>query len=132
MSFAPDSISSTVPAYYGITLSDGGSYIAGLSGIEQILEQEKTSRPQQGGTLQTLGNDLRKPCVRTYSLKKFFKTKNIDDDQYEGTPSNSPVENAFFECWAVSVNANNPALTNFLVVIDYIAKFMGPKNLPQS
>jgi len=133
MTFHMKDGTNVTPGYYGITLTDSGTWISSRSGINQVLETEKTTKPYSAGLLNLaitspafMGRSMK------YSLKRFFKVSTPDPDRFEGSDAASPSENAFYECWLVAVNNNDPGASTFLVTIDYIARFSGPRNLNQS
>lgn len=69
-----------------------------------------------------------------FSATKFFNNRRpIDDDDYSGTASTNPAEQAYFHCWGYSNNsAVDPAGEAPEVDIEYLVVFHEPKMLQLS
>lgn len=122
---------SRFPGAFGINLSDDSTF--SYTSFAQIVESN-----QNRGHYRSYNNVLtgantagRRPSItRKFSAKKFFN--NALADSNKGTVATNPSDQAYFQVWAASVDANDPSRTAFLVEIEYIAILSEPKFINRS
>lgn len=129
MEYISDTGAPVTPCYFGILLSDDGVSVLAKSNIEHLLESRQTTHKVGVGGDNASSKKLK--AVKYFSSKKFFGRNPVQTD-LKGSSITNPSEKAFFECWAASVNGNDPVYANFLVTIEYIAKLTEPHGFPQS
>lgn len=119
------------PGAFGINISDDTTFP--YTSYPQIVESN-----QNRGSYRSYSNSLtgantagRAPSItRKWSAKKFFA--NPLSDSLKGSVATNPSEQAYFQIWASSVDANDPSPAAFLVEVEYIALLTEPKFLAQS
>lgn len=68
-----------------------------------------------------------------FSAKKFFNVKDPEDNtQIQAAVGADPVNQGHFAVWSQCLDKSNALTVECVVVIDYIVKFMEPKDLGQS
>lgn len=69
-----------------------------------------------------------------YSAKRFFNVNDIKDVQERigGQVTGNAVQQAYFIMWLQGRSSSESPVVNYRVIIDYIALFSEPQNLPQS
>ncbi len=121
-----------IPAAFGVILDDNATMT--YTDYAAILEgNQKNSKFAVSGGLG--GDNFKRPQLSLgFSAKRFFGTKNIvGKAEYKGDTSADPAEKAYYQIWAQAPDASgDPAISTFLVTIDYIAVLTEKKHLAQS
>lgn len=122
------STSVSIPPYVGVRLCDTTSRINGKA-IDELREV--------GVSMTQMGSYQWKypPTVyQRFSAKKFFSKKAIiGASQFQGSASANPTEDAIYSVFVVAPDTStDPPTISVQVVIEYIAIFTEPKQLPQS
>lgn len=119
--------STTIPAVYGIYLSDSTSTT--YTDWQSYREARKgTMIPIQGNAGQTI-----KPCTGKFSAKKFYNVADVRDnfDRMGALTAANPNEGAYFICWYQNQTGGTDT-QSFMVTIDYIVEFSEPRELSPS
>jgi len=121
--FVPTAAANLIPAVSGILLSDTGIRVAGMTGLEDLLEnpQNKRGNTFSVGTLYSVPYNK---TTKNFSASKFFGKKSsvvMGDDDYRGRINANPTDQAYFELYAYSVDGNNPGALTYIVTIEYLA-----------
>ena len=117
----PSSTSNLAPGYQGVLVSDDGSRVSGISSLQYLLEQPNIAT---SGSLSVVGaiSTKSRPTRAYFSASKFFgksKSAVLGDDQYRGSVSTNPNDQAYYEFFLWSVSGNNPAGMSFMATIEY-------------
>lgn len=112
----------------GVRLNDSSTVTASY---QTVMEQANNRYKflSNSGALQS------QTCTKTYSPRKFFGIKDINDNRslLGASMSANPNEDAMFHVYAAPFDtATNPAALNVLVTIEYIAVFSERKSLLSS
>lgn len=123
----------TTNAYYimGVKLCDSNTLNSAVP--DYIMEQP-------GFKKRIIGNNsgaVAPSIVQTFSTRKFFKLKSkafvLADDTLSGSASANPAEQAFFVIvLQPAVSSQDVSIATFQVTVDYVATFVGPKELVAS
>lgn len=136
MRYVPTTASATIPGYFGILLDTTTTGTTRYTNTNYLLESKLTGKnakiagiPQNGDSRARFAS-----VVKNFSAKKFFGVKNIQDGkEYSSAIDNTPQNQAYFCCWFGALNSiQDPAETNFEILIDYIVLFKDPKPLTES
>lgn len=120
--YIPVTATNVNPGALGILLSDGGTSVSDLGGLDAILEQPFNARAKQFVTGNNVGNPLAK-ATRSFNAASFFgKTRKVilGDDAYRGSVATNPADMAWFEIYYYAIG-NNPGEITLIVTIDYEA-----------
>ncbi len=129
VTYVPGGTGLDIPGYFGVIL-DNNTVLTYTNPLA-LMESKQGKQTAKWDGQSPDGNV--KSITRYFSAKKFFKVKNIiGKDLYRGTSGTNPSEGAFFGIWSASIGSNNPALTNFLVEIEFIAVLTEPQFIAQS
>lgn len=113
----------------GLQLKDSNT--VDMTDAQGIIEQGETNWKfaANSGT----GSKSHTIVRKTFSPRKFFQTRDVEDDIYRGSITGNPTETAYFHVIAAPfVSTDNPTTINCVATIDYFAKFTGRHPLPQS
>lgn len=126
--YHPTSTNQVVPAYMGVLLSDTGTRVSTLTGVQDLFEQRLVKRSRADPGLVQISN---KPWVScNFSARKFFgKSKQaiLGDDEYRGVYNANPSDQAYFELYAATIGGNDPGNIHCLVTIEYVAVLSEPR-----
>lgn len=118
------------PIAIGVKLSDSSSLTTGVP--YELFEQP-------GLRMKMINNNsVGTPAVScNFSARKFFRIKSKSQmmvaDEFHGSSTSNPTNSAFFIVnYSPLVNGTDLPSTTFQIVIDYVATFMGPRELSSS
>ena len=122
----PDSLSSVVPGYVGIYLTQNDTELATLltNGIANAMEQKNAVKMTPISYLQANARRVQKG----YSPTRLFGIPRqgvLIDDNFQGNKDNNPAAAAYYQLFVAAIDGNNPGEMDFLVTIDYTVKFTG-------
>lgn len=119
-----------IPSYYGVLLTTNASGVAQFTTVPNILESKLVTKHASQGSLYQ-STPLGKNTVhKTFSAKKFFGVKNVQDgNSYSAGIAAHPNQLAYFNVWSASAGSNNPDAATFLITITYIALMHDPVTL---
>lgn len=113
----------------GIQLKDTNT--VDMTDAGGIIEQGETAWKFCGNN--GTGSKSHAYVTKGYSTRKFFQTRDVEDDIYRASVTGNPSETAFFHVIAAPFNpGDNPGPITCLATIDYFVKFTGRHPLPQS
>lgn len=132
--FINPSTSNIIPGMCGIMLSDAPRVGSQLNTLEAILENRDGTQATLSGIAGTSQRNSVSTVFKskTFSAKKFFGHKVIGEDNYRGSSSSSPAEQALFEIYFARIQGNNPGAITILVQVEYIALLTEPRPLDRS
>lgn len=127
------STANVIPVAYGVILDDNSvfSYV----GTDEVIESKQGQDYKLAGHSSMIPQtNYSKNITKIFSGKKFFGSgKNfLGENNYQGTDSTNPANQAFFGVWAGSIGGANGGNMSFIVEIEYIALFTEPVFLDQS
>lgn len=136
---APSTVTAVTPCAWGIALVRTQPTVGLMSGLAEIMENEKITRPRfSDGTPNTSSTTkYNAKAVSIFSAHKFFNVSkseikdNIDEYGSRGT-SSDPAKTAYYECWTCPVGGNDPGTVNFVATIEYVVLFKNGKVIAQS
>jgi len=131
MIYTPALSTNVTPAMFGITFSTDASPLSNYSSLDNILESKLTSQSvRTAGSTTANGSNVTQSVTKYFSAKKFFGSVYIGDGSSHSAETGSdPSQQAYFGCWAASIDGNNPGSLSFRVEIEYIVQFKEPRNL---
>jgi len=131
--FVSASANNVTPGYIGVWLTNDGLQAASQANVEDLLESRfSTKKIASAGSER---NYFGQPTYinKTFNSTSFFGTSGIvNKEPYRGNAAANPAEQAFFECWAASINGIDTAAMTYLAVIDYVAVLTEPREISQS
>lgn len=125
--YTPVVATTVTPGRVGLLLSDTGTVVAGMTSVENLLEQPRMNVSSKVVGIPS-GNSIPLTISKYFSSKKFFSVSPLGAGKtYQGTASSNPAEGAFYELFLASIDGNDPGAAYFTVTIDYIALLTEPK-----
>ena len=114
--------------FVGISLKDESA--ADTTDFITVMEQNKAkTRLLSNGT----GSATNARVSHNFSAKKFFHTDVKDRPDLRGTVAANPAEQAYYHCFASSLNGNdNPNIVAASITIEYIVLLTERQPLPGS
>lgn len=111
-----------------INLSDASTVVG--STLDAVLESRNTVWKSIGTA--TGGHDM-VTIRKNFSGKRFWANKNMMSDEFQGSSSTNPDEEAYYHITTSSFDpVADPAAVDLVVTIEYIVKFHGPRIVAQS
>lgn len=112
-------IESTNPGLFGVALVPDATSLSAYTRTYEIIESRVGNR-KYGYAGDSQAN-MKKIVRNSFSHRKFFKTK-IWDDKFRGNSAANPSEQAYYGVWFGAPDGSlDPGITNFMIVIEYIA-----------
>lgn len=126
----PNTQTNITPGIFGVTMSKSAASVAATySSIDNLLESKLTTDAKMFGYDDHSSHKI----VKNYSAKKFHGFTNTNDNSHcSAVVTTNPALPAYFQCWAASIDGNDPNSNSFRVQIDYIVMFHDPTNLDGS
>lgn len=98
-----------------------------LNGVLENGNRKYSYLTKQGGSRDVV------TVTKTFSPRKFFGVKDIEDIAFQGSRTSLPTEEAFFHVWCGAINpGDNPGAVNVMVEVQYVVQFYDQKDLPRS
>ncbi len=126
---------STVPAYFGIVISDNGTAVSSAASVSHLLEQYGVGAVTQAGFV--YGPHPRHgpntAVTKQINMRKYFNVPSVlGPGRFQGTAGAGPTESVFAEIFCASIHGNDPGIHEFLVTVDFLAVLAEPKHINQS
>jgi hypothetical protein len=80
----------------------------------------------------TTGNQRNVRVGASVALKKFFKQKVLQEEDYTGGAASGPTKQAYWTIYYQTNAGSDPDSANFLVELEYIAVFRSPIQIGSS
>lgn len=120
-----------VPLAYGCIIDDNATFTYATT--DAIVESNQGRYFKLAGPHNAPQTAYSKSLTRKFSAKKFFGTKAlIGQEEYKGSASTNPSEEAYFGVWVGSIGNTDGGNLYLTCEIEYIAVLTEPKFVNQS